>query len=636
MRWQAIACGVFAAVASAVFGQVGAPLAELERAVREREPLASAAPLHFQATVAELAGEEPAAAIDARVLRGLAGLALYAYHVEPGGRLHSVELWPAPEARLLYVPELRRFTWERDLRLGPLHVHVALSHDAGSVHVEGSVLFLNSESKSPVGEVRSSWLGLGAVHGDAVFAARYAVPYGIAPAWLPDGSASTWHLGATRAVRAGNFVPLAFVASWGGWEYANRLAVEPDHVRRRGDLLIPSPDLNARQIAALEDDAARAWAAFHVDTRARQDPGYLFGESRAIGSAGEQAHLGKHPALAVLHPAVSSPVAADLLRGVLLWAEGRRGCWLDWPMVPHAEPGSAYHFDGLHFTSRWKAGYRWTGSAWAPAFGDAHGVSGYNLEHFRSRLPELALATGDPALLWLTARLGAVLFETLGTVGISGGGYYGGGWSTLRGWLRPLAELMEVAVVLEVAGGELYAERAARLRAHVEHKLEQLLRENPALAKVPDRPDEQIPGHFGEPVVESWQAGLGGDFCYAWHLRTGSRAALELATRLQRVQVASWAGDSFEALRMAKHVLASNYAIGLGYDRRHDALTTWNRALLDIPGLAGVDQSRRRLAVQVIDAEFPEAHAGKWGNGPWPGFVPARLEPRLPWYVPRR
>lgn len=635
MVWLRIACGVLLFMASGLSAQV-APLEELERRTRERGEMERAAPLHFQAEVAELAGEEPAASIDARVLRGLAGLALYAYHAEPSGRLLSVELWPAPDARLIYHAELQRFTWERDVRLGPLHVHVALAHDAGSVHVEGSVLFLNSESRTPVGEVRSSWLGVGAVHGSSVFAARYAVPYGIAPAWLPDGSASTWQLAATRAVRAGDFVPLAFVASWGGWEYANRLAIEPDHVRRRGALLIPSPDLSARRIAALEEEAARAWAAFQVDTRARQDPSYLFGESRAIGSAGDQAHLGKHPALAVLHPSVASPVAADHLRGVLLWAEGRRSCWFDWPLRPHHEPGSAYHFDGLHFTSRWTAGFRWRDGGWSPAHGSSHGVSGYNLEHFRSRLPELALATGDPALLWLTSRLGAVLFETLGTVGIGGGGYYGGGWSTLRGWLRPLAELMEVCVVLEVAGGELYAERAARLRAHVEHKLEDLLRQNPGLAKVPDRPDEQIPGHFGEPVVESWQAGLGGDFCYSWHLRTGSAAALELATRLQRVQVASWRGGSFEELQMAKHVLASDYAVGLGYDRRHDALTTWNRSLLDIPGLAGVDQSRRRLAVQVIDAEFPEAHAGKWGNGPWTGFQPAKLEPRRPWFIPAR
>lgn len=556
-----------------------------------------------------------------QILHGLASVKLFAY-LQSGDAFHAVQIFPDGNARVFAVPGLQRVAWEAETRLGPLHVRTALHYDTGTTHVEGSVLILNSESVAPVGDVRTDWLGLGVGDGLGVFHPRAAVPFGLEPLYLPgDPNVSTWKLSYTSHLAGACMVPVPFVIGFGTDAENLRAYSEPNHIRRQGEFLIPAPQFGPAQADQRRAQALQRWRSFQFDRGAKSDPGYLFGETKFTGSAGAQGRLGKHPCLDVMATSIASGYESDRLRAVTMWTEGRRKFWLDWP---HGD-NEAYNFYGLHWTSRWKAGYtRNPDGSWAPPFGDDHGVSGHNLEHLRSRLPELAYVTGDPQLMWMTSRFGWMILSTITADGIQGGGFFGGGFSTLRGILRPLAELMECVVALRTYG-DLYAADIAAFEGRIAAKVAWLVEKHPRFAKVPDRPDEQIPGHEGQPVSEVWQAGIGGDYLWSWWLLTGDQNAFTLAQTLQQMHLEAWRGTTSATVEMPKQVLASDWSIGRGYGRRHDFLVGWNYSLLAIPGIPGIDQARREVLRQAILMEYPGAPWTTWGCGSWVGFEPAKV-----------
>lgn len=569
------------------------------------------------------------------VIQGLSTVRLFGY-LASGGELHSVELFPAGDAAVYRLEDLERIVWERDAKLGPLHVRTAIHYDKGATHVEGSILFANSESVSPVGDLKVDWIGLGVADGLGTFSARNPVAFGLEPVFLPnDPNVSTWKCSLATHIPGACAVPFPFVIGFGTHAQNARAYLEPDHLRRRGEFLIPSPVFDATDVGARRAQAKRAWSAFQVDRRARGNEAYLFGMSAKAGAAGDQMRLGKHPCMDATSPQIRSGYASDQLRSMALWEISKRRLMLDWPMVLANDPGSAYYFEGLHWSSRWKAGYTLQADrSWSPRLGSyshrtpsgqVFEVTGYNLEHARSIVSELAFYTADPMLAWLTARTGIAIATAFASHPIEDGGYFGGGFSSLRGWLRPLVELMECTLALEAYGGP-YDEVAAFLRARIALKLEQLREHHPRFAKAPTRPDEQIPGYEGEPISEIWQAGMGGDYLWSWYLLTGDPNALELAKTCLQLHLDGWRGVSAADLEMPKQVLAADWSIGRAYGRRHDFLVGWNLSLLQIGDMPGPDDLRRQMIVDAILSEYPGASWTKWGSGPWGGFQPLDVQ----------
>lgn len=559
------------------------------------------------------------------VLQGMSTVHLFAY-LSSEGNFYAQKIFPIDGARVFAVGD--RIVWECEKRLGPLHVRTSIHYDVGAKHVEGSVLFLNSESVNPVGDVKTDWLGLGVGDGVGVFHGRAAVPFGMLPVYLEgDQNISTWQLSYTKHIAGGNMVPFPFVVGFGGNSYNLRAYSEPDHIRKRGDFLIPAPVFDPQDVAAEKSNALNKWRAFQFDRRGK-DPAYLFGDTIFTGSAGSQARLGKHPCMRVVNPQISSGYASDYHRSKVMWVEGRRKYWLDWPTGDN----EAYNFYGLHWTSRWKAGYtRNQDGSWTPPFGDDHGVSGHNLEHLRSKLPELAFYTQDPQLMWMTSRLGRLILCTITADGINDGGYYGGGFSSMRAFTRPIVELMECVVALK-SYGDVYAEDIALFERRISDKLAWMVQKNPRWAKKPDRPDEQIPGHEGELISEVWQAGIGGDYLWSWFLLTGDTNAFELAVGLQQMHIEAWRGASVGSLEMPKQVLTADWSIGRGYNSRHDFLVGWNYSLMSIPDLPGIDQDRRRMITDSILFQYPGTPWTAWGCRSWTGFQPMNVQNVKPWY----
>ena len=571
----------------------------------------------------------------------LAGARLFAY-LQIEEEVFAREVFPTAAPRLYRLDQIGRRVLEADHRLGPLHLSLFLHHDEGSKHLEGTVLFKNSESTDPVGLVTPTWIGLGVIMPEgASFSARHAVPYGIEPYFLPgtENRVSTWKLAHTSEIRGGNLVPMSFVISYGNHAYTRRvLFEEPDHIRMQGEGLIPSPVLTSEAVAEQLRHERSRWAAFQADGGVQTKPVQMFGYSKRTGAAGAQKRLGKHPVSGITNAQVLSAFASDRHRGEILWVEGLRQHWYEnTPLLPANDEGSACFFEGLHFSSHWLAGYEPDGMYREKPFkGPKHGVTGYNLEHSRSPVNETARATQDPALMYMAAQYGRVLFSQTATHTIREGGYYSGFMASFRSWGRPTAELMQTVLALESYQGGPYAELAAFLREHLDWHLQRWERTNPRFSMTTNRADGWVPGHDGDAVTETWQLGIAGDYFHSWSLLNdgpGAAAASALARNCQLAHIQGWTDGDATTTQMPKFSLAADWTVAGPYSRRFDGLVFWNGSLLALPGLAGIDQERLGQLHGAVLIEYPGYREGKWGHGDWNDHEPARWTPRTPWFM---
>jgi len=339
---------------------------------------------------------------------------------------------------------------------------------------------------------------------------------------------------------------------------------------------------------------------------------------RTPGSAGDNERLGWHPDGS--REALEHAEALEWYLGAVRWVESRRPVW--WEDMPH--DGSAYLFGqqghGLHRNSRVTWGHAYTPWGWNPPLGERNGWGGWNLEHLVSLLPLTAMISGDEWCLRRSEELAWICANMLSPAGLGNsyqpyepGGYFGGNVETHspRGYLRPLRTMAHCAKALRCHG---MSAQADEIDGAIAHRLRRVVTRSRPLGygNVSSRPDSWVPGHEGEATTPVWQAGLAAWLHYygpGLPTPQGRDDAATLVKDFQRMLVQSWTSHT----GIPHDVLAVDWTLG-NYASRLDH---WSWALVQIPGLAGVDQSKRAQVQADIAQRYPEVAAGrtKWSAG---------------------